>query len=199
MSENNDGRFCLFLRFLVQKSCIDFAIQAKPLERYMPKDHESLKYRIWRVVVSTPFEYFIMTLIILNTLLLMMKVGTNHVSTPPPPSPLLRDSLSNLVNLRGVINNKQQSSSTWQKVCKIAVYFLFFQFNLFKSHKRFHDVYILILTNHRIKHVVHVHCIYIWTSLGGTHLPPWTGQLVDSVVVVTNATHHYSLTSIATT
>nr|CAH0109633.1 unnamed protein product [Daphnia galeata] len=56
-----------------QKSCIDFAIQAKPLERYMPKDRESFKYKIWRVVVSTPFEYFIMTLIVLNTLLLMMK------------------------------------------------------------------------------------------------------------------------------
>jgi hypothetical protein len=40
----------------------------------MPKDRESFKYKIWRVVVSTPFEYFIMTLIVLNTLLLMMKV-----------------------------------------------------------------------------------------------------------------------------
>lgn len=57
-----------------QKSCIDFAIQAKPLERYMPKDRVSFKYKIWRMVVSTPFEYFIMLLIVLNTLLLMMKV-----------------------------------------------------------------------------------------------------------------------------
>ncbi|KAK8724878.1 hypothetical protein OTU49_010957 [Cherax quadricarinatus] len=56
-----------------QKSCIDFAIQAKPLERYMPKDRVSFKYKIWRIVVSTPFEYFIMLLIVLNTLLLMMK------------------------------------------------------------------------------------------------------------------------------
>ncbi|XP_064108487.1 voltage-dependent calcium channel type A subunit alpha-1-like isoform X4 [Macrobrachium nipponense] len=56
-----------------QKSCIDFAIQAKPLERYMPKDHDSFKYKIWRIVVSAPFEYFIMLLIVLNTLLLMMK------------------------------------------------------------------------------------------------------------------------------
>nr|XP_018900706.1 PREDICTED: voltage-dependent calcium channel type A subunit alpha-1 [Bemisia tabaci] len=56
-----------------QKSCIDFTIQAKPLERYMPKDRNSFKYKIWRVVVSTPFEYFIMMLIVFNTLLLMMK------------------------------------------------------------------------------------------------------------------------------
>ncbi|KAL5233820.1 hypothetical protein ACI65C_001230 [Semiaphis heraclei] len=56
-----------------QKSCIDFTIQARPLERYMPKDRNSMKYKIWRLVVSTPFEYFIMILIVLNTLLLMMK------------------------------------------------------------------------------------------------------------------------------
>lgn len=64
----------LFMLSHLQKSCIDFAIQAKPLERYMPKDRSSVKYKIWRVVVSTPFEYFIMLLIVFNTLLLMMKV-----------------------------------------------------------------------------------------------------------------------------
>ena len=36
---------------------------------------DSFKYKIWRVVVSTPFEYFIMILIVLNTILLMMKVS----------------------------------------------------------------------------------------------------------------------------
>ncbi|KAI4482949.1 hypothetical protein M0802_013575 [Mischocyttarus mexicanus] len=57
-----------------QKSCIDFTIQARPLERYMPKKLNGVKYKIWRIVVSTPFEYFIMILIVLNTLLLMMKL-----------------------------------------------------------------------------------------------------------------------------
>lgn len=56
-----------------QKSCIDFTIQARPLERYMPNKRNSFKYKIWRIVVSTPFEYFIMMLIVFNTLLLMMK------------------------------------------------------------------------------------------------------------------------------
>ncbi|CAB3372667.1 Hypothetical predicted protein [Cloeon dipterum] len=56
-----------------QKSCIDFTIGARPLERYMPNRRNSMKYKIWRVVVSSPFEYFIMLLIVLNTLLLMMK------------------------------------------------------------------------------------------------------------------------------
>ena len=40
----------------------------------MPKERDSFKYKLWRVVVSSPFEYFIMLLIVLNTLLLMMKV-----------------------------------------------------------------------------------------------------------------------------
>ncbi|XP_076258406.1 calcium voltage-gated channel subunit cacophony isoform X4 [Rhynchophorus ferrugineus] len=62
-----------------QKSCIDFCIQARPLERYMPSKRSSLKYKIWRIVVSTPFEYFIMMLIVFNTLLLMMKY---HQSPP---------------------------------------------------------------------------------------------------------------------
>ncbi|XP_034948346.1 voltage-dependent calcium channel type A subunit alpha-1 isoform X10 [Chelonus insularis] len=56
-----------------QKSCIDFTIGARPLERYMPNKRNSVKYKIWKMVVSTPFEYFIMMLIVLNTLLLMMK------------------------------------------------------------------------------------------------------------------------------
>uniref|UniRef100_A0A5K3ETV5 Voltage-gated calcium channel subunit alpha Cav2.2 n=2 Tax=Mesocestoides corti TaxID=53468 RepID=A0A5K3ETV5_MESCO len=56
-----------------QKQCIDFAINAKPLCRYMPEDPKSLKHRIWQLVVSAPFEYFIMTMIALNTLILMMK------------------------------------------------------------------------------------------------------------------------------
>ena len=45
------------------------------MERYMPKERDSFKYKLWRVVVSSPFEYFIMTLIVLNTILLMMKVS----------------------------------------------------------------------------------------------------------------------------
>lgn len=66
---------CQIIQRDFQKSCIDFTIGARPLERYMPKDRNSFKYKVWRIVVSTPFEYFIMMLIVFNTLLLMMKVG----------------------------------------------------------------------------------------------------------------------------
>lgn len=57
-----------------QKSCIDFAINARPTERYIPENRESFQYKVWNFVVSPPVENFIMTLIVLNTVLLMMKV-----------------------------------------------------------------------------------------------------------------------------
>jgi len=56
-----------------QKSCIDFAIQAKPLELYVPDETTGIRYHIWRLVTSTPFENFIMLLIVGNTILLMLK------------------------------------------------------------------------------------------------------------------------------
>lgn len=56
----------------------------------MPKERNSVKYKIWRIVVSTPFEYFIMGLIVLNTVLLMMKVSVNEsLPFPPKKSPPL--------------------------------------------------------------------------------------------------------------
>ncbi|ESO92789.1 hypothetical protein LOTGIDRAFT_120374, partial [Lottia gigantea] len=56
-----------------QKQCIDFVLNAKPNCRFMPKNKDSVKYKIWKLVVSPKFEYFIMTLIALNTIVLMMK------------------------------------------------------------------------------------------------------------------------------
>uniref|UniRef100_A0A672ZDE2 Voltage-dependent N-type calcium channel subunit alpha n=1 Tax=Sphaeramia orbicularis TaxID=375764 RepID=A0A672ZDE2_9TELE len=56
-----------------ERACIDFAINAKPLTRYMPENKQSYQYKMWKFVVSPPFEYAIMTLIALNTVVLMMK------------------------------------------------------------------------------------------------------------------------------
>ncbi|XP_058998271.1 voltage-dependent N-type calcium channel subunit alpha-1B isoform X6 [Mustela lutreola] len=56
-----------------ERACIDFAISAKPLTRYMPRDKQSFQYKTWTFVVSPPFEYFIMAMIALNTVVLMMK------------------------------------------------------------------------------------------------------------------------------
>ena len=74
-------RFLIFSQFFQddmdknQKSCIDFAIQAKPLELYVPEEQSGIRYHIWRLVTSGPFENFIMLLIVCNTILLMLKVS----------------------------------------------------------------------------------------------------------------------------
>lgn len=65
----------------LQRACIDFAINARPLTRHMPKNKLSFQYRMWEFVVSPPFEYTIMAMIALNTVVLMMKVIHNaHIS-----------------------------------------------------------------------------------------------------------------------
>uniref|UniRef100_A0A672KFS8 Ion transport domain-containing protein n=1 Tax=Sinocyclocheilus grahami TaxID=75366 RepID=A0A672KFS8_SINGR len=56
-----------------ERACIDFAISAKPLTRYMPQNRQTLQYRLWHFVVSPVFEYTILTMIALNTIVLMMK------------------------------------------------------------------------------------------------------------------------------
>lgn len=67
--------FFILVPVLQQRACIDFAINAKPLTRYMPENKQSFQYKMWKFVVSPPFEYAIMTLIALNTVVLMMKVS----------------------------------------------------------------------------------------------------------------------------
>ncbi|XP_053380538.1 voltage-dependent calcium channel type A subunit alpha-1-like isoform X4 [Mercenaria mercenaria] len=61
-----------------QKQCIDFTMNAKPLCRFMPKNKGSFKYRVWKLVVSPKFEYLVMTLIALNTVVLMMKFNNQQ-------------------------------------------------------------------------------------------------------------------------
>ncbi|XP_039518708.1 voltage-dependent R-type calcium channel subunit alpha-1E isoform X5 [Pimephales promelas] len=56
-----------------ERACIDFAISAKPLTRYMPQNKHTLQYRLWHFVVSPLFEYTVLTMIALNTIVLMMK------------------------------------------------------------------------------------------------------------------------------
>ena len=53
---------------------MEFALNAKPLQLYVPTVKSGPSYRIWQLVNSTPFENFILLLITINTLILMMKV-----------------------------------------------------------------------------------------------------------------------------
>ena len=68
---------------------MDFSLNAQPLELYVPTVKSGAAYRIWQVVTSTAFEYFILFLITVNTLILMMKVflafkfkGCRHIKFP---------------------------------------------------------------------------------------------------------------------
>lgn len=54
-----------------QRNCIEFALNAKPVRRYIPKDR--IQYKIWWFVTSQPFEYTLFVLILMNTITLAMK------------------------------------------------------------------------------------------------------------------------------
>ncbi|XP_029686834.1 voltage-dependent R-type calcium channel subunit alpha-1E-like isoform X4 [Takifugu rubripes] len=56
-----------------ERACIDFTISAKPMTRYMPQNRQTLQYRLWHFVASPSFEYTVLVMIALNTVVLMMK------------------------------------------------------------------------------------------------------------------------------
>lgn len=57
-----------------QRNCIEFALKAKPVRRYIPK--QRIQYKVWLFVTSTYFEYFIFILILANTTTLAIRVST---------------------------------------------------------------------------------------------------------------------------
>lgn len=70
----------MFFCYLFQRDCIQFAMTAKPRQRYMPENKNTCFYKVWRVVDSKPFEIFIMTTIVLNAIVLMVSVSVVAVS-----------------------------------------------------------------------------------------------------------------------
>ncbi|KAM3865783.1 LOW QUALITY PROTEIN: voltage-dependent R-type calcium channel subunit alpha-1E-like [Diretmus argenteus] len=56
-----------------ERACIDFAMSAKPMTRYMPQNRQTFQYRLWHFVASPSFEYTVLVMIALNTVVLMMK------------------------------------------------------------------------------------------------------------------------------
>lgn len=69
-----DGQRSPIFLSLRQRACIDFAISAKPMTRYMPQNRQTFQYRLWHFVASPSFEYTVLVMIALNTVVLMMKV-----------------------------------------------------------------------------------------------------------------------------
>ncbi|CAB0032233.1 unnamed protein product [Trichogramma brassicae] len=62
-----------------QRNCIEFALKAKPVRRYIPKHR--IQYQVWWFVTSQPFEYVIFVLIMINTHYTEMLDGLNMVFT----------------------------------------------------------------------------------------------------------------------
>ncbi|XP_037643602.1 voltage-dependent R-type calcium channel subunit alpha-1E isoform X6 [Sebastes umbrosus] len=56
-----------------ERACIDFTVSAKPMTRYMPQNRQTFQYRLWHFVASPSFEYTVLIMIALNTVVLMMK------------------------------------------------------------------------------------------------------------------------------
>jgi len=54
-----------------QRNCIEFALSAKPVRRYIPKN--PIQYKLWAFVTSPVFEYTVFAMILINTLSLAMK------------------------------------------------------------------------------------------------------------------------------
>ncbi|KAF6034245.1 CAC [Bugula neritina] len=52
----------------------------KPVSKFMPCNKLSVKYKVWKIVVSQPFDYFIMAMIVINTVILMMKTNLTFIS-----------------------------------------------------------------------------------------------------------------------
>nr|XP_037876781.1 muscle calcium channel subunit alpha-1 isoform X3 [Bombyx mori] len=60
-----------------QRNCIEFALKAKPIRRYIPKHR--IQYKVWWFVTSQPFEYAIFVLIMINTITLAMKYHNQSI------------------------------------------------------------------------------------------------------------------------
>ncbi|KAL2091596.1 hypothetical protein ACEWY4_013859 [Coilia grayii] len=54
-----------------QRQCVEYALKARPLRRYIPKN--PYQYKFWYMVNSTGFEYIMFVLIMLNTLCLAVQ------------------------------------------------------------------------------------------------------------------------------
>ncbi|XP_073456841.1 voltage-dependent L-type calcium channel subunit alpha-1F isoform X1 [Aquarana catesbeiana] len=54
-----------------QRQCVEYALKAQPLRRYIPK--AKYQYKVWYMVNSTGFEYIMFVLILLNTIALAMQ------------------------------------------------------------------------------------------------------------------------------
>ncbi|XP_065654096.1 voltage-dependent L-type calcium channel subunit alpha-1D isoform X2 [Hydra vulgaris] len=55
-----------------QRACLQFVLNAKPRQRFMPVDKSGFSYKVWCIVDSKPFEILILVIISLNAVVLML-------------------------------------------------------------------------------------------------------------------------------
>ncbi|XP_063309282.1 voltage-dependent L-type calcium channel subunit alpha-1S [Pelobates fuscus] len=60
-----------------QRQCVQYALKARPLRRYIPKN--PYQYKVWYLVTSSYFEYLMFFLIMLNTI----SLGMQHYGQTP--------------------------------------------------------------------------------------------------------------------
>lgn len=96
-----------------QRQCVQYALKARPLRRYIPKN--PYQYQIWYVVTSSYFEYLMFFLIMLNTICLGMQVRDGVQGwagggvSMAPPKPFLGSFL------HGHAAGKGQSGADWMR------------------------------------------------------------------------------------
>ncbi|KAK6308232.1 hypothetical protein J4Q44_G00215030 [Coregonus suidteri] len=54
-----------------QRQCVQYALKAKPIKIYIPRNPSQLKF--WKIIASSQFEYIMFVLILLNTLTLAVQ------------------------------------------------------------------------------------------------------------------------------
>lgn len=54
---------------------MQFVLNAKPRQRFMPQDETGFSFKVWKIVDSKPFEIVIMILISLNAITLALTVS----------------------------------------------------------------------------------------------------------------------------
>ena len=64
------------------KACIDYAINCKPVNRHMPANKTGIQFKFWKIAASTQFEWIILVIIVLNTVVLMLKDYTLLNTSP---------------------------------------------------------------------------------------------------------------------
>lgn len=82
-----------------QRQCVQYALKARPLRRYIPKN--PYQYQIWYVVTSSYFEYLMFFLILLNTICLGMQVRGTAPTTGGGGVSAAADGLSPATSKRG--------------------------------------------------------------------------------------------------